>query len=207
MLPPLARTAAEPRGARRSAVTARRRAAAARGDSAADEAAAGFRRHGRAADADVSARPLRSGSRRQLAAGELPESGQAHRADGEPGRDLRPDQGRRRPDPTGSGAGARGKLPLHADGQPAERAGDAGVRRRARAARGPRTERVDVRGARGGGDPHRSPLRHRRGHRRAEGAAPWRRERRRDAAADRNRSRMRRRSVSTRPSRASSRRR
>ena len=39
------------------------------------------RRHGRAADADVRARPLRSRRGRQLAAGELPQGGPPDRAD------------------------------------------------------------------------------------------------------------------------------
>ena len=57
---------------------------------AADARAAAGRRHGRAADADLGARPLRSRRRRQLAAGELPQGGAADRADQLAGRDDGP---------------------------------------------------------------------------------------------------------------------
>ena len=70
-------------------------------------------------------------------------------------RHLRADAGGRRTHPAGSGARPRRQLPLHAHGQPAERARDPRVRHRARAARRPRAERLDVRGARR--RPRRSP--------------------------------------------------
>ena len=72
-------------------------------------------------------------------------------------------------------------------GRAAERARDAGVRRRADPARRSRAQRVDVRGARRRRDAHRHPFGDRRGDRRAEGSAARRRERRRDAAAARDR--------------------
>ena len=81
-------------------------------------------------------------------------------------RDLRTHAGRRRTDPAGPGARARGELPLHADRQSAERAVDACVRRRAGAARRSRAERVDVCGARRGRDADRPLL----GDRRARSA-------------------------------------
>ena len=92
-------------------------------------------------------------------------------------------------DPAGSGARPRRELSVHADGRAAERAGDAGVRRRADPARRSRAERLDVRRARRRRDAHRHPLGDRRRDRHAEGSAARRRERRRDAAAARDRRR------------------
>ena len=57
-----------------------------------------------------------------------------------------------------SGAVSRRQLPLHADRRAAERARDAGVRRRAGAPRRSRAQRVDVCGARRGRDAHRHPF-------------------------------------------------
>ena len=67
-------------------------------------------------------------------------------------------QRRRRTDRAGSGARSRRELPLHADRRAAERAGHAGLRRRADPARRSRAERLDVRGARHRRDAHRHPL-------------------------------------------------
>ena len=62
-----------------------------------------------------------------------------------------------------------------------------GARRRARAARRPRVQRVHVRGAGGGRDADRRAFGRHRGDRRAEGSAARRRERRRHASAARDR--------------------
>ena len=96
-------------------------------------------------------------------------------------------QAGRRTDSAGSRARPRGELPVHADRHASERAGDASVRRGARAARRSRAERLDVRRTRRRGHAHRPLLGHRRGDRDAEGAAPWRRERGRHAPAHRHR--------------------
>ena len=187
LLPALARAAAEPRGARGPPVAARGSAAAGRADRAVDEAAAGVRRHGHAADVDLGARPVRSRSERRVPAGAIPQGGSPDGADGHHRCQLRPPAGRRRIHSAGSGAQPRGELPLHAERGAPERPGDARVRRRARAARGSRTERLDVRGPGLGGDADRHLFGDGRRHRRAEGAAARRRQRRRDAAADRDR--------------------
>ena len=163
-------------------------APAAGADPPADEAAAGVRRHGRAADADVGARALRSATptttrRRRNYRKAVRLTAQI----GEHRRHLRPAAGGRRPDPAGSGARPRGELPLHADRRAAERAGDARVRRRAGPARRPRAERLDVRRARRRGDADRHLLGDRRRDRRAEGPAARRRERGGHAAAARDR--------------------
>ena len=88
LLPAVARPAAEPRRARRSAVAARRGASAARADSPADEAAA-------AGDGMDMLRTLTSAlgqydpeAARQFAAGELPQGRAPDRADRQPRRDL-----------------------------------------------------------------------------------------------------------------------
>ena len=115
-------------------------------------------RHGPAADADLGARPLRSRRQRQFAAGQLSQGGPADRADQLAGRDDGTDGEGAGADRSRSGARPRGELPLHADRRAPERPGDARLRRRADAARRPRAERLDVRGARRRGDAHRHPL-------------------------------------------------
>ena len=150
--------------------------------------AAAGRRHGRAADADVDARALRSATRRRR----RPQANyrKAVRLTGQLG-SLVATWGRhgrrRRTDRSGSGARPRRELPLHAHGPAAVGARGARVRRVARAARRSRAERVDVRGARRRGHAHRHPLGDRRRHRRAEGAAARRRQRRGDEDAARDR--------------------
>ena len=52
---------------------------------------------------------------------QLPQGRPPDRAAREPRRDLWPDAGGRRADPAGPGAEPRRELPLHADGQPADR--------------------------------------------------------------------------------------
>ena len=175
------------RGAGRPADAARGRAAAARADHPGDAVAAESRRHGRAAHADVDARPLRCGSRGTFAGGELPEGGPPDRPDQLGGRDVGPAGRRRRADRSGSGARPRRKLPVHADRPAAVGAGGTRVRRVARAARRSRAERLDVCRAGGGGDADRHSLRDRRRDRRAQGTASRRRQCRRheDAARDR----------------------
>ena len=66
--------------------------------------------------------------------------------------------GGRRADRSGSGAGPRGELPVHAHRTAAVGAGGARVRRLARAARRSRAERLDICRARGGGDADRHSL-------------------------------------------------
>ena len=124
--------------------------------------AARRRRHGRAAHADVDARPLRSRCGRAVAAGQLPQGGAADRAARDARRDAGAGQRRRRADPARSGARPRREFSLHADRRAAERPGDARVRRRADAARRSRAERVDVCRPRRGRDADRHPLGHRR---------------------------------------------
>ena len=150
--------------------------------------------HGRAADAHLGARPLRSRRRRQLAAGQLSQGGPADRADQLAGRDawggLNKGGGPIQPDPVLSHAA---NFLYMLTGERPSGAGDARVRRRADPACRPRAERVDVRGARRGRHAHRHPLGDRRRDRRVEGAAARRRQRRRHAAAARDRRRTRRR--------------
>ena len=102
-------------------------------------------------------------------------------------RDCRAHRERRRHHRSRSGAEPRGELPLHADREAPEPAGGQGARRRARAARRPRVQRVDVRGARRGRDAHRRALCGDRRDRRAERPAPRRRQHRRDEPAARDR--------------------
>ena len=120
VLPAVARPPAEPRRAWRSAVAAGRRAAAAGGDPPADEDAAAVGRHGRAAHADLGARPLRSGRARQLAAGVVSQGGAADRPDRQHRRDVGTHAGGRRTDRARSGDGPRRQLPLHAVRRPSE---------------------------------------------------------------------------------------
>ena len=145
-------------------------------------------RDGRAADAHLGARPLRSGRRATI----RPQANyrKAVRLTAQLGSlvatlgRLKAGGGPIQPDPVlGHAANFLYMLTRRA----AERPGHARLRRRAHPARGSRAERVDVRRARGRGDAHRHPLGHRRGHRHAEGAAARRRQRRRDAPAARDR--------------------
>ena len=182
----MASPVADARRARRSAVGARSGASPARADSAADADAARRRRDGRAEDARFGPRALRSRRQRQLAAGQRAEGDPADRA----ARLARGDAGTaergRRTDSARSGAGPRGKLSLHAERRAAERPCHPGLRRRAHPSRRPRTERLDLRRARRGGDAHRHPLGDRGRDRRAQGAAARRRQRGRDADAARD---------------------
>ena len=187
LLPAVARPAAEPRRARRPAVAARGRAAAGRAHPAPHEAAAAVRRHGRAAHAD-----LDLGHYDPEAADNSPQANyrKAVRLTAQLaslvatyGR-LQAGGGPIEPDPA---LGHAANFLYMLTGDAAERALDAGVRHRARAARRSRAERLDVRGARRGRDADRHALGDRRRHRRAEGAAARRRERRRHAAAHRDR--------------------
>ena len=197
--------APQSRGARGSAVTAGRRAAAARGDPPADEAAPRVGRDGHAADPDVGTRSIRSRGQRQLGPGQLPQGGAADGADRQPGRDLRPDEERRRADRSGPGAWPRGEFSLHAHREPSDGIVDARVRHRPGAARRSRAERVHLCRARGRRHLDRSLLGHCRGDRHVERAASRRGQRGCHAAADRDRSGGDPRARSTKRSAASSR--
>ena len=133
---------------------------------------------------------------RHVAAGELPQGRAADRADrrrsSRPGAGMAAGGGPIDPDPA---LGHAANFLYMLTGTAAVGAGDAGLRRVARAARRPRAERLDVRRARRRRHADRHPLGHRRRHRRAEGPAARRRERRRDEDAARHRQGRRRRSA------------
>ena len=156
----------------------------------AHEVAAGRRRHGRAADADVGRSATTTRTQRttspqaQLPQGRPPHRAARHRSS-PPAAALQAGGGPIEPGSRRSGHAANFLYMLTGDA--ADRARDAGLRRLARAARRPRAERLDVCGARGRRDAHRHALGDRRRHRRAQGPAARRRQRRGDEAAARDR--------------------
>ena len=136
---------------------------------------------GSPAHRDLGALGVRSGRRRQLQGRHRPQGAPADGPDADAG-------GRVGAHPPRQGAGGaepeaqpRGELPLHDERQEAEPAGRQDVRRRADPPRRSRVQRVDVRGPRDGGDHVRPALVDRLGDRRAQGAAPRRRQRAGDA--------------------------